>query len=243
LKAVYRKIQQFEKDERKENVPEESSHEIPNGLAPVKSKSYTAPSTPPPAWSKAARSTLFSTAGNAPASPNPLPPAPKTVPAKTKYPPWVKQKTAESSPTPAPTPLYRGGSFRRGAASSGDLSKVGIQMGKTKVFLRHKAFEALERIRSREHAAAATKLNGVFCKYLARIAYLPIRDAYRNEVSEHCATVHKESRDVFVTRESLGKRLNSGDASVLIEKMGIGSAHEHPQSIIAQWHEPPCSFF
>jgi hypothetical protein len=94
-------------------------------------------------------------------------------------------------------------------------------MGKTKVFLRHKAFEALERIRSREHTAAATKLNAIFRKYLARIAYLPIRDAYRDEVREHCATVYKEqkeSRDVSVTRESFGKRLNSGDASVLIEK-------------------------
>jgi hypothetical protein len=91
-------------------------------------------------------------------------------------------------------------------------------MGKTKVFLRHKAFEALKRIRSREHTAAAAKLNAIFCKYLARIAYLPIWDAYRDEVSEHCATVYKESRDVSVTRESLGKRLNSGDASVLIEK-------------------------
>jgi hypothetical protein len=221
LEVVYRKIQQFEKDERKENVPEESSREIPNGSAPVKSKSYTAPSTPPPAWSKAARSTVVSTAGNSPASTNPLPPAPKTVPAKTKYPSWVKQKPAESSPAPTPTPPYRSGSFRRGAPSGGDFAKVGIQMGKTKVFLRHKAFEALERIRSREHTAAATKLNAIFRRYLARIAYLPILDAYRDEVREHCAAVskeHNESRDDSVTRESYGKRLNSGDASVLIEK-------------------------
>jgi hypothetical protein len=83
------------------------------------------------------------------------------------------------------------------------------------VFLRHKAFEALERIRSREHTAAATKLNAIF---RARIAYLPIWDAYRDEVSKHCATVYKESCDVSVTRESLGKQLNSGDALVLIQK-------------------------
>jgi hypothetical protein len=68
----------------------------------------------------------------------------------------------------------------------------------------------------------ATKLNAVFRKHLARIAYLPIRDAYRDEVREHCAAVSKErveNCDVSVlTRESYGERSISGDASVLIEK-------------------------
>ena len=52
-------------------------------------------------------------------------------------------------------------------------------MGKTKVFLRHKAFEVLERIRGTEQAMAATKLNSIFRRYLARIAYIPYRDAMR----------------------------------------------------------------
>jgi hypothetical protein len=57
-------------------------------------------------------------------------------------------------------------------------------MGKTKVFLRHKAFEVLERIRSREQTGAATKLNSVFRMYLARMAYVPYRDAFRVEMGE-----------------------------------------------------------
>jgi hypothetical protein len=59
---------------------------------------------------------------------------------------------------------------------------VGIQLGKTKVFLRHKAFEALEHIRSAEQTKAATKLNSIFRRYLARLAYLPYRDAFRMEL-------------------------------------------------------------
>jgi hypothetical protein len=220
--VIYKKLQQFEKEERKENVPEESSNEIPNGSAPVKAKSYTAPSTPPPAWSMAARSTLVSTASNSPSSGIPIPPAPKTVPAKTKFPSWVKQKKAELSPALSCASPYRGESFRRGVPSGGDLAKVGIQMGNTKVFLRHKTFEALELIRSREHTFAATKLNAIFRRYLARIAYLPIRDAYRIEVREHCAAVSMKRRDdspdVSVTQESLKRRTSFGDASVLIER-------------------------
>lgn len=57
-------------------------------------------------------------------------------------------------------------------------------MGKTKVFLRHKAFEALERIRSREQSRAATSLNSVFRMYLARMAYLPYRNAFRCEIRD-----------------------------------------------------------
>ena len=224
LKVIYRKIQQYEKEERKENVPDEGStadDESTNASspAPVKAKSYNVVSTPPPAWSKAAK-TFTPTPST---SNSPLPPAPKTVPAKTKYPSWVKNKPAETSAAPTPPPTYRSsGSFRRGVSGS-DLAKVGIQMGKTKVFLRHKAFETLERIRSREHAAAATKLNAIFRRYLARVAYIPIRDAYREEVQDHFALISKERKEerpeTPSTDRTYGSRGSYGEyASLLIEK-------------------------
>ena len=58
-------------------------------------------------------------------------------------------------------------------------------MGKTKVFLRHHAFETLERIRGREQTKAATLLNSVFRRFLARVAYLPYRNAFRHEIHSH----------------------------------------------------------
>jgi len=63
-----------------------------------------------------------------------------------------------------------------------ELGKVGIQMGKTKVFLRNKAFETLERIRIRKHVVAATTINSVMRMFLARKAYLVIRNAHRAEM-------------------------------------------------------------
>lgn len=74
--------------------------------------------------------------------------------------------------------------WERSIASSRPLDylKVGIQMGKTKVFLRHHCFEALERLRSIAQTSAATKLNSMFRRYLARIAYLPYREAFRREL-------------------------------------------------------------
>ena len=220
LKVIYRKIQKYEKEESKENVPEEITPEKAIDPTPVKAKSYSVSKTSTPTW--AAKSTL---ATQTPTSTNPPPAAPKTVPAKTKFPSWIKQDsttTPAPAPTPTPTPSYRGGSFRRGAPSSGDLAKVGIQMGKSKVFLRHKAFEALERIRSREHTAAATLLNAIFRRYLARIAYIPVRDAYRDEVQEHRACIRKEHKeehpDGSVSSKSTWTRTSSGDASQLIDK-------------------------
>ena len=101
---------------------------------------------------------------------------------KSKYASFEKKPQQKAPLTPT-TPT--GSGWRRGVTSS-DFAKVGIQMGKTKVFLRHKTFEALERIRSREQTQAATKLNSIFRMYLSRMAYLPYRDAFRREVSDRC---------------------------------------------------------
>ena len=169
LKVIYKKMQLFEAEGCKENVPEEILME---GSTPaVKSKAHEyKSSTPLPVWSKVKSS----------ASPSPsqcgLPPTPKTAPVKSRYQPWVKSQ--EASP-PAASPAYRP-SFR--PAGSSDFAKVGIQIGKTKVFLRHNAFEILERVRSRHLTFTATKLNSIFRMYLSRMAYLPIRDDLREEL-------------------------------------------------------------
>lgn len=230
LKVIYRKMQQFEKEDKKENIDEEGntsedSPAVANGSsAPVKAKTYNVPSTPPPVWTKAAKSFVPTTPDSTATNESPLPPTPKTVPAKTKYPSWIKNKPEETatSPLPPPTPTYRSnGSFRRGMVSGGDLAKVGIQMGKTKVFLRHKAFETLERIRSREHTAAATKLNAIFRRYLARVAYIPIRDAYREEVKDHFAFISKERKEERPETPSTARTYSSSSseyAAALIEK-------------------------
>jgi hypothetical protein len=65
--------------------------------------------------------------------------------------------------------------------SAADYCKAGIQLGKTKVFLRHHAFETLERLRSMQQTKAAVMLNSMFRMHLARLAYVPYRDAFRRE--------------------------------------------------------------
>jgi len=92
-------------------------------------------------------------------------------------PSWSKTPSPKSpAPSPRETPRWKAG--------SSDFAKVGIQLGKTKVFLRHKAFEVLERIRSRAQSRAATLLNSIFRMYLARMAYIPYRDAFRRELTQ-----------------------------------------------------------
>ena len=58
--------------------------------------------------------------------------------------------------------------------TSGEMLKVGLQFGKTKVFVRHTAFENLERIRTQEQSKAAVKLNSIFRMALVRREYSSI---------------------------------------------------------------------
>jgi myosin-5 len=120
-----------------------------------------------------------------------VPPSPiakaKTYSTPTKAPSWSKKPatppTTPNSVSTNPSSPTATRSWKRGTTiSSSDFVKIGIQMGKTKIFLRHKAFEALERIRSIEQTKAATLLNSMFRRYLARIAYLPYRDAMRQAI-------------------------------------------------------------
>jgi myosin-5 len=66
--------------------------------------------------------------------------------------------------------------------TTSELAKVGIQIGTTKVFLRHKAFESLERTRSQQQSRAAVRLNSVFRMYLARVAFVSVRNAVRKSM-------------------------------------------------------------
>ena len=52
-----------------------------------------------------------------------------------------------------------------------DLVDVGMQVGKTKVFLRRKAYEILERLRNREMRNAAVKIQSSGRRYIARSEY------------------------------------------------------------------------
>jgi Myosin head (motor domain) len=159
LKVLYRKIEAHGGISL-ENVGAAvvSSAEVldtPSPMAKAKSYSYKSPAFTPPAWAAKTASSPKNGASDG----------------------TMANRNANTS-KPA-----SGGWKPRGAASSmitgADLARVGIQMGKTKVFLRHKAFEVLERIRSKEQCSAATKLNSIFRRYLARIAYIPYRDACR----------------------------------------------------------------
>ena len=52
-----------------------------------------------------------------------------------------------------------------------DLVDVGMQVGKTKVFLRRKAYEILERLRNREMRNAAVKIQSAGRRYIAKSEY------------------------------------------------------------------------
>ena len=72
-----------------------------------------------------------------------------------------------------------------------NLMDVGIQMGKTKVFLRQHAFEVLEVMRGRIKSAAATVLNSVFRMYLKRRRYVIMRNEYRTRVLQRSRMIQE----------------------------------------------------
>ena len=157
IRILYRKIQEQENEDQAAG----GDYDVDNvgsidswDDSPAKAKSYAYKPAPRPSWTKSPFNRESTT--------------PRPSVANTKSP-------ASSTPT---------ANWKRGGPSSSDFAKVGIQMGKTKVFLRHKAFEILERMRSRLRTKAATQLNSIFRMYLARSAYIPYRDAFRREMRE-----------------------------------------------------------
>jgi myosin-5 len=164
VKALCRKLKQ-------ETTTDDENSPIP--ASPVaKAKTYACqiPKSSP-SWSKAQRSNSLPPIFTPP-SPSPV----KRMSVNASF-----EKKAES-----PMPLSP---RKRGSVTSSDYMKIGIQMGKSKVFLRHHCFESLERLRSLEQTKAAMKLNSMFRRYLARIAYVPYRDAFRQEMAAHRRTM------------------------------------------------------
>jgi len=174
IRVLYRKIYQLAKEDGNEIEGAPPSPRDTPASPVAKAKSYSFQPAAP-AWSKSptpSKKTLSSS----------LPPVPTSSGSmKSRYSPWDKKKEEPKKPQVSPAPTS---TWKRGGLTSSDYAKVGIQLGKSKVFLRHKAFEALERIRSSEQTKAATKLNSIFRRYLARIAYIPYRDAFRRGLHE-----------------------------------------------------------
>jgi len=210
LKVLSKKIREFEKEEMKENVPEDGGAAGGDASTPspiesskpaaakAKSYSFKQTSSTPPAWAnRLSKNTNGGAVGGTANFASPLPPTTpgtsnKPSKIKTSYQAWNNTNAKSSTPVASGTPetgtpqspSYRAASYRRGFSGS-DAAKLGIQVGKTKVFLRHRAFEVLERIRSRQQTSSATKLNSIFRMHLCRTAYLPIRDAFRREMRIH----------------------------------------------------------
>jgi len=94
---------------------------------------------------------------------------------------WEKKVTDSiSSFYPLPVKPYVSVSSEGGKGlSDAELAKAGIQVGKTKVFLRHSIFEAMERLRSQKLGYAANKINSIVRMHLARRAYVEVRNMVR----------------------------------------------------------------
>jgi myosin-5 len=59
-----------------------------------------------------------------------------------------------------------------------------IEFGKSKVLLKHHAFEALERMLGAVQNRSATRLNTIFRRFLARTAFLSARESFRKELQD-----------------------------------------------------------
>jgi myosin-5 len=184
IKVLFRKIKSdMPKEDDTENENSGSSNVQP--LPPSSSaqaRSYTyQQGTPAPSL---ANGSDGSVAGpGAPSSGLP----PRTTPGKNNRAAAWEKRSSESRPPASPAPTKQRLSLRSdgaSGASNNDLAKAGIQVGKTKVFLRHTAFEALERLRSHLQGNAASKINSVMRMYLARRAYVQVRNAVRHSMHD-----------------------------------------------------------
>lgn len=174
VKSLYHMLQSERKEDNNEN---ENTSNTVMVLDPTASSSSVATistsyklSSPPPYWVRGGGSVRSTrTTG--------LPPAPFTS----------ASKTSRGDSRPPATPDTSRRSFAKNAGGSNNSSewaKVGIQIGKTKLFLRHKAFETLERLRGQVLSRAAVKLNSIFRMYLARTAYVHVRNAVRKSMHD-----------------------------------------------------------
>ncbi|KAL3925748.1 MAG: hypothetical protein SGILL_000198 [Bacillariaceae sp.] len=173
VKTLYRHLEQEQKDSRNENrntanANADGRETFATPDAQARGYSHQL-SSPPPAWARGSSSKRSN-------RPTGLPPAPFTT---------ASQAASESGPEIAQKTSGR--SFTKnvpGTSTSSEWAKVGIQIGNTKVFLRHQAFEALERLRGQVLSQAAVKLNSLFRMYLARTAYVHVRNAVRKSMHD-----------------------------------------------------------
>jgi len=200
-------------------------------LTPAKSRKFVANSGPPP-WASQLRKTpkvakaaasLSSTpdndggggtsggassaaaAGSSSTSSGRLPPQSPSQRASPPVPPSPSSLSRRSGGTPSSKGGFSGG----GGGGASDLVEIGIQLGKTKVFLRQRAFDTLERLRNDARSSAATKLNARFRTYLCRLAYVPVRDAFREERARKDRMV-REAKE-RLNQANTASNLSSGD--------------------------------
>lgn len=75
-----------------------------------------------------------------------------------------------------------------------------IQLGKTKVLLKHEAFEALEHWLGKIQNASATKINALLRRFLCRTAFLSVRDDFRADLRRNGQTFEewfRENRELY----------------------------------------------
>lgn len=85
--------------------------------------------------------------------------------------------------------------------------KLGIQMGKTKVFLRQREFEGLERQRGHEQQKAAIKLNATFRGYLVRLKWAEYVPLLRKEKSNFLKERERKLLEEKEARERAERKL------------------------------------
>lgn len=234
IKILYWKLRKLE------NKSEDGSSGPPSPMSPnslpdspaAKAKTYTYQASPSslPFWSK--ESPFAKKKLNLDSSTSSLPPLPFASTPQQK-----KSKLSSSAPEQTSKAATQPSSdWNQGTTSSASFLKVGIQMGKTKVFLRHHCFENLERLRGLEQTSAATKLNSIFRRYLARVAYVPFRDAFRREMahrrgySNDCMA--DEKKDDYDCSESvMMARRNMADT------MSVSFRFDCGFSLVDKWQE------
>lgn len=178
VKHLCRLLQQgqnYENNENKNNSNTLTAPEVSSPLPQVKSYAYKT-SSPPPSWAMGGSGSVKKSNNNG-LPLDSISPSTQTKPTSI----WDR-KTATSFRPPATPEIKRRSISKNSCGITSESAKIGIQIGKSKVFLRHKAFESLERLRSQKQFGAAVKINSVCRMFLARVAYVHVRNAVRKSM-------------------------------------------------------------
>jgi hypothetical protein len=167
--------QNYENNENKNNSNTLTAPEVSSPLPQVRSYAYKT-SSPPPSWAMGGSGSVKKSNNNG-LPLDSISPSTHTKPTSI----WDR-KTATSFRPPATPEIKRRSISKNSCGITSESAKIGIQIGKSKVFLRHKAFESLERLRSQKQFGAAVKINSVCRMFLARVAYVHVRNAVRKSM-------------------------------------------------------------